>query len=778
MGEELKKYKYEIVAAVKNGHCFIASLRYCLERDHGIKFTEGDIKKLITYEVFQNNNYYQNFYNGSVLSMLRSLDRYIIKGIYTHQVVDIAILAAANILRVNLCIYKNVNDHAILYAQPTDPPSPRDVYLKYDNEHYDLICAMNCSDTCSPTFNLTQSDIDAFALIGASFHVTNPMNVVNGGKLYFVPPKNFSSYENDFDFGYNTENTDGTTEIEEPTENVQKSSTDNTGYDGSQFVPNSDMLENGVRNFNSDTQMIETDLCEEEDELKNSYREYRVGEDDDEDDEVYEMFAGLDLSEKVPEEFQFEEDNSGNEDAVLDNSECELENVTPLKPQRKKKITSLNMGKMPKVRKQLDPNSESTHKHMYIDLTVSKEKSPSSSQNEVCFDLTPPTNSEKQKTTEVLIDLTNSSSSNADNNATHNSEVVNSNSSSFMSDSSSSTSRQKPRKYKKVIIDERRMSRAPVKYVEEIPWDINGDRVYKVKCTEENWIDTYEDGHWFFLRNSTRNGLKGYRRTGKCLGSFICKEGDCPKLTAEDVVNTVDFRRVSKNVYACACCGHTAERIYCGAIKAVEFDKVTQMLKYEHQGDHICAIKPNVKEHRKALDNLPIPITGYTKPTKYMKDCMYHYIDREDYDAEFDVSEAVSLDDVIAKVKKLRRHPNQCLHEKDEVYAFKNVSRIQQSLLKSDKDWYVVYKWECKLLGRKASYVFKTSAISLKIAAMMAGALKVGGQDSSLMKEPAFFDGMHSRVKFFVSLTLWAFHPAMRMMMLLAVMDTPRRTFG
>ena len=318
------------------------------------------------------------------------------------------------------------------------------------------------------------------------------------------------------------------------------------------------------------------------------------------------------------------------------------------------------------------------------------------------------------------------------------------------------------------------MARAPVQYVEDIPWDINGDIVYKVKCTEENWIEKYEDGRWFFLRNSTRNGLKGYRKTGKCLGSFICKEGDCPKLTSEDVVNTVDFRRVSKNVYACACCGHTAERIYCGAIKAVEFDKVTQMLKYEHQGDHICVIKPNVKERRKALDNLPIPITGYTKPTKYMKDCMYHYIDREDYDAGFDVSEAVSLDDVVAKVKKLRRHPNQCLHEKDEVYAFKNVSRIQQSLLKSDKDRYVVYKWECKLLGGKASYVFKTSAISLKIAAMMAGAIKVGGQDSSLTKEPAFFDGMHSRVKFFVSLTLWAFHPAMRMMMNLAVMDTPR----
>ena len=33
---------------------------------------------------------------------------------------------------------------------------------------------------------------------------------------------------------------------------------------------------------------------------------------------------------------------------------------------------------------------------------------------------------------------------------------------------------------------------------------------------------------------------------------------------------------------------------------------------------------------------------------------------------------------------------------------------------------------------------------------------------------------MHKHVKFFVSLTLWVFHPAMWMMIMLAVMDMPR----
>ena len=52
LGTYLGKYNYEVVPAQKDGHCFITAIRLCLERDHGMLFTDGDIKKLITYEVF------------------------------------------------------------------------------------------------------------------------------------------------------------------------------------------------------------------------------------------------------------------------------------------------------------------------------------------------------------------------------------------------------------------------------------------------------------------------------------------------------------------------------------------------------------------------------------------------------------------------------------------------------------------------------------------------------------------------------------------------------
>ena len=153
---------------------------------------------------------------------------------------------------------------------------------------------------------------------------------------------------------------------------------------------------------------------------------------------------------------------------------------------------------------------------------------------------------------------------------------------------------------------------------------------------------------------------------------------------------------------------------------------------------------------------------------------MYHYIDQEDYNAAFDLSDAVSQEDVIAQIKKMRKHPNRSIHRHDELDSFSHVNRIQQSLLKSNKDRYLIYMWECRLMGGKALYVFKTSTVSLRIAGMIDGKIKVGGQDSSLHMEPAYFDGMHSRVKYFVSLTMWVFHPSMHMMLLLAIMDTPR----
>ena len=225
--------------------------------------------------------------------------------------------------------------------------------------------------------------------------------------------------------------------------------------------------------------------------------------------------------------------------------------------------------------------------------------------------------------------------------------------SSFFSDSSShSVSCTKPQRFKKVKLNPAIMDKMPVKNVEEIPWNINGNVIYKIKCTEKNYIDKYQDGHWFTLRNSSRNNLNGNRSTGKCQGSYICKNPECSKLQCKDTVNTIDFKHKGEGIRICGSCGWLVKHTYCGAIKVIEYNRTTGYLTYWHQGFHICTLKPDIRMCQNALDSMPLPFTAASTPQKYMKDCMLHDIEENNYDAGFDVADALSEQDVIEQIKK------------------------------------------------------------------------------------------------------------------------------
>ena len=317
--------------------------------------------------------------------MLRSLDRYIVVGVYTQQVVDIAILAAANILRVNMCIYKNENGVANLYAQPSNsnPPSTRDVYLAYSNEHYDSIVLL--TNTCgSGSFNISQDDVEAFAKIGAYFHITNLIDAVNEGKLYFVPLKNFCD-PNYAPLACNIvqdpiRNNENNIPQKSPSHHIIGSTVTSNEMlqpsmstyedEGNIFVLDAATLENGVQDFThvqmeGEEEKIVDDQEEgvKEEEDKEEECEY------DSEEEVYNMFSGLNLSETVPEKFHFEEDYSHDEDAVLDNAEAELENVTPLKPRQEcQKNPENTKQKESKVRKKLAQEISMSKGDIHIDF--------------------------------------------------------------------------------------------------------------------------------------------------------------------------------------------------------------------------------------------------------------------------------------------------------------------------------------------------------------------------------------------------------------------------
>ena len=116
-------------------------------------------------------------------------------------------------------------------------------------------------------------------------------------------------------------------------------------------------------------------------------------------------------------------------------------------------------------------------------------------------------------------------------------------------------------------------------------------------------------------------------------------------------------------------------------------------------------------------------------------------------------------------------NPNKSVNRQGMIEAFGNIAHIQTSITKSDHDKFLLYRWECEALGGKTLYVFKTSEMSIEMALKMGGKIKIGKEDSTLYAEPVNFNRMHKRVKKFITLTLWVFHPTMHCMQILAVME-------
>ena len=636
----------------KDGYCFIAALHECLQRDHQSSISMDMLKEKLDHEIYEHVEDYRHSYTGTTREMLAALDNYLQKGDWAQKIVDIVVIAATKCLSVNMCIFKNINNRAMYYFLPSNRPLARDIYLKYDHEHYDAI-------VWKGTDPIDEQTKKFFAEQGVFFQHHLPSSPVTSRP-----------------------------QSETDTQQSKRPTVEDLGPDDS---------EDEINNRNSP--------------IDSPFKVPLVS-----DNYVFQP---------VPEQYLFEEEYSGTEDAVLHN-----ETNTDSTFNREHNLQPRNL--------------ESEMNATRCEVQTSEDDGPFVDR------ITSPAN---------LSDVTSDSMS----------------SSVFSDSSTASHSRNRPPKYTKQKMDHSRMARCEVEKVNEIPWDIDGDHVYEVPADAENYMRKYRDGRWFVLKAGSRLGLNGYRKVGTCQGSLICTYDDCTKLTTEGVRNTYDFNRVGAHkLFKCSSCGHLAERAYCGCIKVVEYDRDRQTLRYEHQGTHICLLKPNVQERRRALESLPIPMSGSTKAKTFMQDCVRHMFENGQVKEAFKLCDDVCEADVVAKIKQLRDYPNKSVNRQDIIDSFGHIAHFQDSIINSDHDKYLLWKWECKELNGKGTYVFKTSELSIQIALKMAGKIQIGEEDSTLITEPAYFDGMHKRVRNFVTLTMWVFHPGMRGMIILSVMECPK----
>ena len=137
------------------------------------------------------------------------------------------------------------------------------------------------------------------------------------------------------------------------------------------------------------------------------------------------------------------------------------------------------------------------------------------------------------------------------------------------------------------------MARIEAKVVDEIPWDIDGLCKFILKCAPEEWQKMTRDGHWFLMNTSGKSTSSYVRKVGHCLGSFVCYNPICSKRLTENVINRINFKHEGDGKFTCGPCGEVAQRVYCGAIKRMHFNKLKYEAFVEHQGTHTCNLKPN-----------------------------------------------------------------------------------------------------------------------------------------------------------------------------------------
>ena len=130
-------------------------------------------------------------------------------------------------------------------------------------------------------------------------------------------------------------------------------------------------------------------------------------------------------------------------------------------------------------------------------------------------------------------------------------------------------------------------------WVDDLPQDIDGIKIYKMKCLQREWIQKCQDLGYFKMQSLGRKGLIGIRKVGRCIGNLYFPHYDCPfKLSAGGKRNTSNFKNVDGHKI-CFSCGHAANREWCKAQKMTEYCRELEILTIYHIGTYKCLLKPN-----------------------------------------------------------------------------------------------------------------------------------------------------------------------------------------
>ena len=63
--------------------------------------------------------------------------------------------------------------------------------------------------------------------------------------------------------------------------------------------------------------------------------------------------------------------------------------------------------------------------------------------------------------------------------------------------------------------------RTASEWLDKLPYGIDGLKLYKIKCSQQEWVQKSQDLRYFKMHTSRRKDLTGTRRVGRCIGNLL-----------------------------------------------------------------------------------------------------------------------------------------------------------------------------------------------------------------------------------------------------------------
>ena len=294
--------------------------------------------------------------------------------------------------------------------------------------------------------------------------------------------------------------------------------------------------------------------------------------------------------------------------------------------------------------------------------------------------------------------------------------------------------------------------------VDELPHDIDGFKLYKIKCSPQEWVQKSQDLMYFEMNTSRRKELIGTRKVGRCLGSLYCMSTDCPfKHSAGGKSNMMNFQNVSGHK-VCFSCRSIASRKWCGACKMTEYCWESETLTVYHVGVHKCHLKKDTKIYKKQVREAVLQNRGLGDRGIQQAEVGQAVADGDIQEAQTRAMQ-LSYANVMSKKAKISWERNPDKH------SLEAVGILKQATDKEDK--YLIYKINNSQFNGQPDYIFKSSAPMAQLAIDM----DQDGLEHPLQGEEAYFDGCHSRCAGYRTLALFVYHTAMHHILRLATME-------